>query len=96
MIDTCRANEITSNQMKMLVELVDVNKISSDKYTKKRGGRIGGMEQAIHPSYSASFLRVFDTAKERSEVSKTDSGIPDFQRRNKLHIRTSFQISKAN
>ncbi len=36
-IDTCRANEITSNQMKMLVEEVDVNKISSVRNIKKRG-----------------------------------------------------------
>ncbi len=36
-IDTCRANKITSNQMKKLVEEVDMNKISSVRNTKKRG-----------------------------------------------------------
>ncbi len=52
-IDTCRANEITSNQMKMLVEEVDVNKISSVRNIKKRGKTLQS-EQKVNSTQSMS------------------------------------------
>lgn len=55
-LDTCRAKEITSNQMKMLAELVDVNKISRIKYTKKRGGWMDGLKKEVNSKTDSGIL----------------------------------------
>lgn len=52
-IDTCRANEITSNQMKMLVEEVDENKISSVRNIKKRGKTVQSEQHTMECQHKA-------------------------------------------